>query len=71
MPKKQTNHTDKTKGEEKIKALLIEKKQLSKEFYKPENRRMNGKPTAEAYEKWGKRIYEIQIDLLHLRNPNL
>ena len=55
----------------KIKELLEEKKKLSKEFYKPENRRTNGKPTAEAYIRWGKRIYEIQIDLLHLRNPNL
>lgn len=55
----------------RIKELLEEKKRLSKEFYKPENRRMNGKPTAEAFNKWGKRINEIQIDLLYLRNPDL
>lgn len=56
---------------DKIEQLLLEKRKLSKEFYRPENRRMNGKPTAEAYDLWGKRIYEIQIELLHLRNPSL
>lgn len=55
----------------KINSLISEKRMLSKEFYRPENRRMNGKPTAEAYDRWGKRIYEIQIELLKLRNPEL
>ena len=52
--------------EERIKQLFAEKKRLRCEYHQPHNRRMNGKPTSEAFEKYGKRIYEIENELIDL-----
>lgn len=49
--------------------LKKELKALRFQYHQPHNRRMNGKPTAEAYDLYGKRIYEIQAILME-RNQN-
>lgn len=40
--------------------LKRELKALRFQYHQPHNRRMNGKPTAEAFDLYGQRIYEIQ-----------
>jgi hypothetical protein len=52
--------------EARIKVLINEKRRLRHLYHQPENRRMNGKPTHEAFEKYGRRIYEIEGELIDL-----
>lgn len=58
-------------NEIKIKALLAEKKELKRHYYNPTNRRNNGKPYAEAYELYGRRILEIEREVKELSNPSV
>lgn len=53
-------------NKEKIEILLKEKKQLRKLYHQPNMRRMNGKPTSEAFDLYGKRIYEIEAEIYKL-----
>ena len=53
------------------KELREMKKALRKQFHQPINRRMNGKPTADAFRKYGKPISDISFELMRRSNPEL